>query len=109
MLDGRLSCQAIAGPLQVDGCRQGRCRQRGTSPGQKKGGLRYHRVYPNPVRIPSPFSRQVTVQFNDGTMTSDTGGLLLREADRQVNLLPQLAPCFLDGRELAAFNIRWRK
>ena len=55
--------------------------------------------YPNPVRIPSPFSRQVTGQFNDGTMTSDARGLVLREADRLLNLLPRLARCFLDGRE----------
>ena len=33
-----------------------------------------------------------------GTMTSDAGGLLLRETDRRLNLLPRLAQCFLDGR-----------
>jgi len=31
-------------------------------------------------------------------MTSDAGGLLLREPDRRLNLLPRLAQCFLDGR-----------
>ena len=31
-------------------------------------------------------------------MTSDAGGLLLRETDRRLNLLPRLAQCFLDGR-----------
>jgi len=44
------------------------------------------------------FSRRVTGQFDGGTMTSDGGGLLLREADRRLNLLPRLAQCFLDGR-----------
>jgi len=44
------------------------------------------------------FSRQVTGQFDGGTMTSDAGGLLLRETDRRLNLLPRLARCFLDGR-----------
>lgn len=44
-------------------------------------------------------SRQVTVQFDGGTMTSDAGGLLLREVDRKMNLLPRLAGCFLDGRD----------
>ena len=44
------------------------------------------------------FSRQVTGQFDGGTMTSDAGGLLLRETDRRMNLLPRLAQCFLDGR-----------
>ena len=45
------------------------------------------------------FSRQVTGQFDGSTMTSDAGGLLLRETDRRLNLLPRLAQCFLDGRE----------
>jgi hypothetical protein len=31
-------------------------------------------------------------------MTTDGGGLLLRETDRRLNLLPRLAECFLDGR-----------
>jgi hypothetical protein len=31
-------------------------------------------------------------------MTSDAGGLLLRETDRRLNLLGRLAECFLDGR-----------
>ena len=45
------------------------------------------------------FSRQVTGQFDSATMTSDAGGLLLRETDRRLNLLPRLAQCFLDGRD----------
>ena len=44
------------------------------------------------------FRRQVTAHFNGGTMTSDAGGLLLRETDRRLNLLPRFARCFLDGR-----------
>ena len=44
------------------------------------------------------FSRRVTAGFDGGAMTSDGGGLLLREADRRLNLLPRLAGCFLDGR-----------
>src|SRR6202049_4383968 len=44
------------------------------------------------------FSRQVTGQFDGSTMTSDAGGLLLRQTDRRLNLLPRLAQCFLDGR-----------
>lgn len=45
------------------------------------------------------FSRRVTAGFDGGAMTSDGGGLLLREADRRLNLLPRLAECFLDGRK----------
>ena len=44
------------------------------------------------------FSRQVVARFDGGTITTDGGGLLLRETDRRLNLLPRLAGCFLDGR-----------
>ena len=44
------------------------------------------------------FSRDVVARFDGGTMTSDAGGLLLRETDQRLNLLPRLAQCFLDGR-----------
>jgi Transposase DDE domain group 1 len=44
------------------------------------------------------FSRRVVAGFDGGQMTSDGGGLLLRETDRRLNLLPRLAKCFLDGR-----------
>jgi len=44
------------------------------------------------------FSRQVLARFDGGTLTTDGGGLLLRETDRRLNLLPRLANCFLDGR-----------
>ncbi|MGH7557884.1 MAG: IS1380 family transposase [Gemmatimonadota bacterium] len=44
------------------------------------------------------FSRRVEAGFDGGQMTSDGGALLLREADRRLNLLPRLAECFLDGR-----------
>src|SRR5215472_1347823 len=44
------------------------------------------------------FSRQVVARFDGGTITTDRGGLLLRETDRRLNLLPRLAECFLDAR-----------
>jgi Transposase DDE domain group 1 len=44
------------------------------------------------------FARQVVARFDGGTMTTDGGGLLLRETDRRLDLLPRLAECFLDGR-----------
>ena len=44
------------------------------------------------------FSRQVVARFDGGTITTDGGGLLLRQTDRRLNLLPRLAECFLDGR-----------
>jgi Transposase DDE domain group 1 len=47
------------------------------------------------------FSRAIRAQFDGGAMTSDAGGLLLRETDRRLKLLPRLAECFLDGRDPA--------
>jgi hypothetical protein len=44
------------------------------------------------------FGREVVVHFDGGTMTSDSGALLLRETDRRLNLLPRLAECFRDDR-----------
>jgi len=43
-------------------------------------------------------SRGVAARFDGGTMTSDGGGLLLRQTDRRLNLLPRLAACFEDRR-----------
>jgi len=45
------------------------------------------------------FSREVVARFDGGTMTSDGGAVLLREAERRVNLLARLALCFEDRRK----------
>lgn len=55
----------------------------------------------NSFEFQGHFSRAVRAQFDGGAMTSDAGGLLLREVDRRMNLLPRLAQCFLDGRDPA--------
>jgi hypothetical protein len=55
----------------------------------------------SPFEFAVHFSRQVVVQFDGGTMTTDAGGLLLRETDRRLNLLPRLAQCFVDRRNPA--------
>lgn len=47
------------------------------------------------------FSRQVVARFDGGIMTSDGGGLLLRETDQRLNLLARLGQCFLDARHPA--------
>src|SRR5260221_12779052 len=44
------------------------------------------------------FSRRVVARFDGGAIPTDGGGLLLRETDQRLNLLPRLAECFLDGR-----------
>ncbi len=42
--------------------------------------------------------REIVARFDGGTISSDGGALLLRQADKRLNLLPRLAQCFLDGR-----------
>src|SRR5947199_6886380 len=46
-------------------------------------------------------SREVVAEFSGGTMTSDSGALLLRETDRRMKLLARFSQCFLDGRNQA--------
>ena len=43
-------------------------------------------------------SRRVQAEFTAGRVSSDGGALLIREADRMINLLSRLASCFSDGR-----------
>jgi len=43
--------------------------------------------------------RQITARFDGGTITSDAGGLLLREVEASTGLLAGLAACFDDYRD----------
>jgi len=45
------------------------------------------------------FSRVVKADFAGGTISSDGGAVLLRDADRRLNLLQRFAGCFQDGRD----------
>lgn len=42
--------------------------------------------------------REVVAQFDGGDITSDAGGLLLREVDQRLHLTSRLAACFTDHR-----------
>lgn len=44
-------------------------------------------------------NRKITTSFNGGSVTSDAGGLFLREADRRLNLLAPIAKAFPDDRD----------
>jgi hypothetical protein len=44
-------------------------------------------------------SRAVVAHFNGGTVTSDAGGLLLREVEAKFHFIDQLARCFTDHRD----------
>ncbi|MBC7925634.1 MAG: IS1380 family transposase [Bryobacteraceae bacterium] len=43
--------------------------------------------------------REVVAGFDGGTISSDAGGLVLRQTDQKLNLLKRFAECFLDGRQ----------
>jgi hypothetical protein len=42
--------------------------------------------------------REIVARFDGGTISSDGGAFLLRQADKRLNLIRRLAGCFLDGR-----------
>jgi hypothetical protein len=44
-------------------------------------------------------SRTVTARFNGGAITSDAGGLLLREVEARTGILRRFAACFTDHRD----------
>jgi Transposase DDE domain group 1 len=44
-------------------------------------------------------SRQVLVDFDGGDITSDGGGLLLRQTERLTGVIRQFAACFIDHRD----------
>src|SRR5271157_4177355 len=52
---------------------------------------------------PFPFhplnQREVRGQFDGGSITSDAGGLLLREVEKQTSIIRQFAGCFTDHRD----------
>src|SRR5207245_8565664 len=43
--------------------------------------------------------RDVVARFDGGSLTSDGGGLLLREVERRTGILRQFAACFTDHRD----------
>ncbi|MDE0512615.1 MAG: IS1380 family transposase [Gammaproteobacteria bacterium] len=53
---------------------------------------------PDQLEFQSFGRRQVTGRFDGGRLTSDGGGLLLREVERRLDLFSRLAGCFTDYR-----------
>ena len=43
--------------------------------------------------------RQVPGRFDGGTITSDAGGLLVREVEKRTGIIAQFAACFTDHRD----------
>jgi len=53
---------------------------------------------PEPLDFHALGRREVVGRFDGGRLSSDGGGLLLREVDQRMGLLPRLAGCFSDYR-----------
>ena len=51
------------------------------------------------ITFSSQGRRVVQADFTGGSLTSDAGGLLLREADRRIGLVHRLSACIADPRE----------
>jgi len=54
-----------------------------------------------PVRFSSLNRKNIVADFRGGTLTSDGGALLLREVDRRLGLIDQMAECLADPRDPA--------
>src|SRR3974390_2870228 len=44
-------------------------------------------------------NREITARFDGGAITSDSGGLLLREVEAKTGIIRRLAACFTDHRD----------
>lgn len=53
----------------------------------------------SPMQFQGCGRREVAADFSGGTLTSDGGGLLLREVDARIALLSRFAACFTDHRD----------
>ena len=53
--------------------------------------------------------REVVGRFDGGRLTSDGGGLLLREVDQRLGVLARLAECFSDYRNPNSVEHRVRE
>jgi hypothetical protein len=59
---------------------------------------------PKPYEFHALGSREVTGQFNGGDITSDAGGLMLREVEQRTGILKKFGACFTDHRNAEAIE-----
>ena len=53
----------------------------------------------NRLQLQGPGRRDLVADFDGGTITSDGGAILLREVDRQRQIVRRFADCFVDARD----------
>ena len=59
---------------------------------------------PKPIEFHALGSREVVGQFDGGDITSDGGGLILREVEQRTGILKKFAACFVDYRKPEAIE-----
>ena len=59
---------------------------------------------PKPIEFHALGSREVVAEFDGGDITSDGGGLILREVEQRTGILKQFAACFVDYRKPEAIE-----
>src|SRR6266850_305688 len=59
---------------------------------------------PKPIEFHRSGSREVVAQFDGGNITSDAGGLILREVEQRTGILKKFAACFVDYRDPEAIE-----
>ena len=59
---------------------------------------------PEPVEFHALGSREVVGHFDGGDITSDGGGLMLREVEQRTGILKKFAACFVDYRNREAIE-----
>ena len=59
---------------------------------------------PKPIEFHALGSREVVAHFDGGDITSDGGGLILREVEQRTGILKKFAACFLDYRKPEAIE-----
>src|SRR3989442_7692854 len=59
---------------------------------------------PKPIECHPLGSREVVAQFDGGDITSDAGGLVLREVEQRTGILKKFGACFVDYRDPEAIE-----
>src|ERR1043166_2064207 len=59
---------------------------------------------PKSIEFHALGSREVVAQFDGGDITSDGGGLILREVEQRTGILKKFAACFVDYRDPEAIE-----
>jgi hypothetical protein len=71
---------------------------------KRKAAFLMTQCRPNPFEFHPLGSREVVAHFDGGDITSDAGGLMLREVEQRSGILHRFASCFTDYRKAEAIE-----